>query len=268
MFKSLYPLFFLVIFMSCGTDDDMTSTPVDPIMEAIDLEEVGINLQLWQDLRGDNDYVILASNIEPIECLNTFTPSIESTSPLDISFSATQDEAPCPQRDEIVEERIEVADLEGEFDLRIFVGDAINVGAVVFDEDRMELKLRTKDGLVINEESINRIPEDIAWGYASLTTDEQDIAFLYGSGVIASPSPISPEIPLVNGNYGYFNYAESDERFAMINGQTDWGQAIAVDISRDNGWEELGQILRGLETEFPSMTYYFANSESEVYEKL
>ena len=259
--KSLvFLLLTCALFFSCNGDID-----TDEMGNEEDLPEVAstldsdILLSFWQILEGENELLLLSSNQDPIECLESLTPVLMGTSNLSLSFNHTIATANC--QEEVIETAIDLGSHTGLIDIDITTKGMTNMGSLDINDNFLGLKMRTSDGLVIPQSEINLIPENVAWGYASITPDVANINAEFNNSLTATIT-----VDLNNGNHGFFVYDKADEKLMSVNGTTEWGQAWVLDLPRDDSWSELGDILRRLAFDNPTMTYFFMNAEGETHE--
>ncbi len=258
------PLLFLflncALLLSCiadGGDEEIDNE--EDLPEIASTLDSDILLSFWQILEGENELLLLASNQDPVECLESLTPVLTGNNNLLLTFDHTLATANC--QGEIIETAIDLGIRTGLMDIDIMANDITNMGSLEINDNFLGLKMRSSDGLVIPENEINLIPENIAWGYASITPDVANVNGIFNNSLTATIT-----VELNNGNHGHFVYDKADEKLMSVNGTTEWGQAWVLDLPKDDSWSELGDILRRLAFEYPTMTYFFMNAEGEIHE--
>lgn len=249
--------------VSCS---DTIEPPVDMEEEELAADPIDVitRLTLDQKLEGPNTFQLLITNEEPIDCLEeiktNWTGGTDSKL-LEIDYVNNPGcsegmeyltYAFIPQLD-VTETNIDVS-IEG----------IVNNGKLSQGDNRFQLKLQTTDKLIIDRLYIDKIPENIAWGYANLTSDQcRDIRVSYNQ-LQGIPEDLIMATDFPEGNhYGYFEIGDLNSVIGM-EGQENSGQSMILDLTKDNSWQVLTDMLRGMKQSCPTLEYYFQNAEGEI----
>lgn len=246
------------------------SESTDPFMEmeeeqsSVDPIDVITRLSIEQTLEGPNTFQLVISNEEPIDCLEELIANLSEGADSKILEIDYVNDPGCSNGMEYLTKTIvPELDVAGS-SLEISIEGIINKAKMSLDEDRFQIKFETMDKLVIDRLIMDRIPEDIAWGYANLSNTEcRDIRASYHQ-LVGIPEDLILAKDFPEGNYyGYFEIGDLNSVVGM-DGQENSGQAMILDLAKDNSWQLLSDLLLGMKQSCPNLEYYFQNAEGEI----
>jgi len=221
-------LIFCLSIFSCGSD----TLPVTVIQLDEDLE-----LHLWQNLTTDGAQAqIKLVTTDLYDCAEARIISDLSTFGKSINLELTAIEQPdnCATASATQITSLHPIDFgQGQYDIRITLGDLItNEGEMSFSNEKIELSLHSSNGLKFNNSTLQRIPNNIVWGYIihpdhqAAITDE-----LLDSIEISNSSGLSA------GNYTYFKVNNNGSVNILDTNQEHTGFVINYQSSSD--WEQI-----------------------------
>ncbi len=245
----------LIGLFSCGGDENLA--PVN--------QELDVVLSLWQTLPVEpNNLQLLVTNADVADCTNTellydFTDGM--TANLDImGFSRPSD---CIDGDGFVTTAIDLVSDQVERTINITNKGELSEGRIRLSETALEMSFIETNSIILEEATINRIPENLVWGYITATADETtDI-----NEVLQLEFPDafidSALFDLAPGYYGHFTIGMDPtiDRYVLteVDGDTELDQTVLFRLGSDR-WSELATILDETANKFPGFRYHIYNS--------
>lgn len=258
----------ILLFTACS---DSTELPIveepkdtDPMSENSQPIDVFSRLYIQQNLDGANSFELVIENTEAIECLEDIRADWkDGADGLELIVDYVNDPG-CTQGEELGSLAISLAIIESEIEVDLTIEDQTNTLKVNKTEEAIEFKFRTMDKISMAQTKMNRIPEELAWGYANLTNTEcRDIQASYNQ-LMGIPADQITEHSFEEGEYGYFTIGDLNVVIGMENQTDDYGQSMLLDLSRDGSWRMLEELLSGMVTGCPDLKYFFQNAEGEI----
>jgi len=265
MTRILFYLLLSTLFISsCGDTMDMD----DPTMTlATPVSGVDYKVILSQNLVGENSFQVFVENTEAVNCIETLDADWSTmANGLQLELVSTE-LVDCGHDTVFITREIDISSLEDTETFTVKVEEAENEASVEKTPTAFGIKFRTSDRLVIEESSILLIPENIAWGYANLTTAQtRDIAAEFNQ-MTGFPDAINFATEMTEGYYGYFSIGDLGS-VTNINGEDNFGQSMILELQDEEAWAQLKNLLEGLKTNTPNLKYHFQNAEGEILEEL
>lgn len=254
----------LFLLMSCGKDE-VIFTESPRFSTGIDL-----TISPWQTLPSDAGVFTLAvSNEVPLECSNNVIDLNYAIDNEDISLvsGGVPAQSDCITAPTTLVYSYDLPKEIGEYTITIDNNGFTNIGKLSILEKQLLMKFESEDGLVITSYQQNKIPEDIIWGYTSLSTTEgTDIASTFKGPVLGTALDHVSELRL-DGDFGYF-VADDYRHLSRLGDVTDFGQSMILSMQEEGAWDKLGVILSNEVSMFPNVKYEFYNAEGQSYVKI
>jgi hypothetical protein len=135
-----------------------------------------------------------------------------------------------------------------------------NRGALLVGDRDFQVEMETTHGFYLPYKRLQRIPQDLVWGYVGFGSVYRQFAqeFLDGLAKITTSQDLNP------GSYGYFEIS-SDQEITVLgqekepfNSQAFYGFYNAGDL------DDIQALIREYQEEFPGMRFYAINSYGKV----
>lgn len=132
-----------------------------------------------QSQTGNNLFVTINDIIEPTDCL-----SGENKAAGNVDFGKLS---------------------AGFYNLKINLKDQVtNEGLLEVKEDYYQISMNSKDGIAIDNNRLNRVPDRLIWGFVQYKDENITNAFLEEIATFTN------SVDLLDGNYGHFNLENSN----------------------------------------------------------
>lgn len=246
----------LIGLFSCGGEEDLA--PVNQELEVV--------LSLWQTLPVEpNNLQLLITNASAADCTNTellfeFTGG-GSTADLEImGFSRPSD---CVDGDGFVTTAIDLVSDQVEKNINITNRGELSEGKMRISDTALEMRFLETNSIMLEEETLNRIPENLVWGYITATADETTDINQLLRAEFPDAFIDSALTDLAPGYYGHFTIGmdPSIDRYVLteVDGDTELDQTVLFRLGADR-WSELAVILDETANKFPGFRYHIYNS--------
>lgn len=261
--KNLCLLLVLLIgLFGCGGEEDLLP-PTSP-----EIQEADVTLALWQTLPvEENNLQLLVTNTDPIDCINSnmvFDLS-STTTVIDLEIMGFQAPPACQVGDGFVTTTLDLSTVAERF-INLTNRGVLNEGKLGITDRAMNLSFLSQDNFLIEESTLQRIPENLVWGYIDLTVDQSvDINMILQQEfpdlfIDANVTDMAP------GYYGHFRFDMNPDidRYVPteIDGVTDFGQTMLFRLAPDR-WSDFSNFIVEASSRF-GFSYNIFNAQGEV----
>lgn len=197
-----------MLCLSLGCTSDNSNVPPE-ILPSIDDE---FTIQLWEHLNPDeNTLSLIVETIENEDCTNNLIQNevtIRDTK-LVVNLEDIEKADNCIEGEGPASADISFTSLEnGIYDLEINLLSVIkNEGFIEISPDNLNLELTSREGILVINNELKRVPNNTFWGYIALDNSQLNNV---SSTFLESIEIIKDNFDFAQGNYGHFSISEEN----------------------------------------------------------
>ena len=233
-------------------------------IDIIDIEEE-IIVGLWQKLssNGASIQILLNADIESCEESTIVSSLINTGEHLELNLESIEFVQNCDQSlDGIIKlHDVPLADINS-IPLRANIGNLIkNDATLTNQENNYTLKFNSSEGIRLGILNLNKMPENICWGY--LVSDTNINVNAQEELLSALSNHQSLEEIIRDGEYGYFH--KNEDQSIYVKNEILSFKGFAVEYEDIIDWENLKTKANQLMAEDSDLKIFIQNYKGEIY---